>query len=442
MILNDLADKKVGILGFGQEGQAVSVYLNKHGIQAQVFENLGDGPWPAEISECQVLFRSPGIWRNHPQLLSAEKSGSAVTSQVKWFFDNSPARIIGVTGTKGKGTTCSLIHSILEKAGIPARLTGNIGKIQPLDFMDDLTSEDWIIYELSSFQLQDLTKSPHIGVCLMVTSDHLNHHNDIDEYHQAKSAVTAFQSAEDIAIYNTDYAASERIGSQGKGIKLTISASEQSEKGAYIQGDIVHITTHHHKTFVLDCSARKLKGAHNMENIAAGALVTAALDIDSSKITEAINAFNGLEHRLQFVAEVDGIQFYNDSISTIPETTVAAIDSFDRPIHLLLGGSDKGLDYGEMISKLDMQYDRIAGITLLGEVGETIADQFASRWRDKLIGPFKDFQEAMTETVEHAKSGEIILLSPGSASFGMFKNYADRGEQFTKFVQSYRNKNV
>lgn len=447
MTIEDLRKKSVGILGFGQEGQAVFAYLQKHNITAKVFDELENEEFPNIISgenyldrigECEVLFRSPGIWRRHPKILAAENSGSIITSQVKWFFENSPAKIIGVTGTKGKGTTCFLIYNILKEAGASVYLTGNIGKIQPLEFLDDVSANDWIVYELSSFQLQDLNQSPYIGVCLMVTSDHLNHHSDLGEYHSAKSAITAFQKETDIAIYNTDYDASRKIGQLGHGTKLQVSSRTQPEAGAYIsENNIELISNQGHQSLKINCSDRKLRGQHNLENIAPACLVAMKVGIPIDLITKVIKEFTGLEHRLQFVGNFSGTSYYNDSISTIPETTVAAVKSFTEPIHLLLGGSDKGLDYTNLI--LELSNHNIASITLLGEVGEKIKDKLEEKKSFQIFGPYSDFKLAITEIKRRVKPGEVVLLSPASASFDMFKNYKDRGEQFVELVTNQGN---
>ena len=435
MTLQDLHNKKIGILGFGQEGRAVKEYLNTNGIEASVFDDLKTDNWPAEIGECNVLFRSPGIWRNDPEILKAEEKGCIVTSQVKWFFEHCPAKIIGVTGTKGKGTTCTFIHEVLQKNFPKVFLTGNIGKTQPLEFLDDLSADDWVIYELSSFQLQDLTQSPHIGVCLMVTSDHLNHHSNLFEYHSAKSAIAAFQSSYDELVFNMDYEASKKIGAQGEGNKYGVSAASLPDQGAFINGDNISINFGD-KSFSLDCTSRKLKGAHNLENIAAGAMASLLAGATFESIQDTLGEFKGLEHRLQFVKEVAGVQYYNDSISTVPETVIAALRSFQEPIHLVLGGSDRGLDYQVLIEEFKNNPNKIAQVILVGEVGSQLKPQLAQIPSLKLAGPFTDFGDALREASTKAETGDIVLLSPGAASFDMFKSYADRGEQFINFVES------
>ena len=445
----ELSKHKIGILGFGQEGQAVLKYLAKHNLKATVFDEneilptdqaIDDSTvfktgrnYLDSISECSLLFRSPGIWRRHPKILHAEQAGVIITSQTKWFFKHTTATIVGITGTKGKGTTSSLIYEILKHAGkIPNKeiyLTGNIGKIQPLDFIDELDINSTVIYELSSFQLQDLNVSPHIGVCLMITSDHLNHHKDLREYHEAKTAICSYQTPKDFTIYNADYEASVKIGNFGNGKKLTVSTKLQKWEGAFISGNKITF-----QGVEIDCTLRKLRGKHNLENIAAAALVGVTLGINLSTISEAVNNFSGLEHRLQFVAELKGVKFYNDSISTVPETTIAALNSFTEPVHLLLGGSEKGLDYSVMIADI-LERTNISSVALLGEVGKNLHHLFKGAPSSmQILGPYSNFEFAINKLKELAVPGDIVLLSPAAASFDMFKNYADRGNQYVQIV--------
>ncbi len=438
MTLEDLATHKIAILGYGLEGQAVKAYLEKHNIEATVID---EKPLTSSLKDFTVIFRSPGIWRKHPLLLEAESAGSIITSQTKWFFEHTQAKIIGVTGTKGKGTTTTLIYKILQRAGRNTYLTGNIGKQQPLEFIDETTHEDWIAFELSSFQLQDLQTSPHIGVCVMVTSDHLDHHQNIQEYHQAKTAIAAFQESGDFAIYNADYDASVQIGSQGTGKKFTVSNKTQPEgEGAFIHSDVsagsIEITFQG-QSFNLDCSQRKLRGAHNLENIAAASLACLAAGVNIETIQEEINEFAGLEHRLQFIGGFNGVSYYEDSYSTVPETTIAAVRSFTEPVHLFLGGSDKGLSYDGLISELK-DSDHIASITLLGEVGGKLKTLFEeAQMNIPVFGPYTEFESAVKDTIDRTKPGEVVLLSPATASFDMFANYGERGRQFTSLVKKF-----
>ena len=440
MQLTELAKLKVAVLGFGHEGQAVFSYLKKHGIYATVLDEKTDGEdYLEKLKDFEIAFRSPGIPRLSPKILEAEQAGVIITSQTKWFFEHCLAPIIGVTGTKGKGTTCSLIYETLKAGGKSAYLTGNIGKTAPLEILDDLANNDLVVFELSSFQLQDLQQSPNIGVCLMVTADHLNHHKDLTEYHLAKTAITGFQTATDVAIFNVDYPATVEIGNLGKGEKLTISAKAKPSNGAYIEGEKIFIIDEQaqfEQTF--DFSTRKLRGAHNLENIAANILVCLQVGIAQEIIAQTSQEFAGLEHRLQFVGTFNGISYYDDSISTVPETAIAAIHSFTEPIHLILGGSNKGHNYEQLVEEIVNQ-DNIASVTLLGDDGQILKALFDikkrdSDWNVPVSEVYTDFDQAITDIKARAKAGDVGVLSPATASFDMFKNYAERGQQFVKLI--------
>lgn len=441
MKISELEKLKVGILGFGHEGQAIFSYLEKHNINTTILDESQQGEsYLDNLSNFDLVFRSPGIPRLHPKLIAAEKNGLIITSQTKWFFENCPATIIGVTGTKGKGTTCSLIYETLKNDDKKVYLTGNIGKIAPFEFLDELNKDDLVVFELSSFQLQDLTISPHIGICLMVTSDHLNHHKDLSEYHIAKSAIIGFQKENDISIYNQDYEATVEIGSLGRGKKMQISSKEKPLTGAYIESDKIFVYKESDQfEKVFDCSGRKLRGAHNLENIAASILACLELGVSEEVISQSCNDFTGLDHRLQLAADINGVKYYNDSISTVPETAIAAIRSFTEPIHLILGGSEKGLDYSELVNVI-FETDNITSITLLGEVGEKLktliaVKKAASEWPVSVSKVYKDFSSAIEYIKSIVKEGDVVLLSPASASFDMFKNYAERGNEFVRLVK-------
>jgi UDP-N-acetylmuramoylalanine--D-glutamate ligase len=442
MTLSELHDKKIAILGFGQEGQSVLKYLQKHKLAATILDQNDNPNYLTGLDQYNVIFRSPGVWRKSPQIEQAENTGSTITSQTIWFFENCPAKIIGITGTKGKGTTCSLTYEILKQANLPGQkiyLTGNIGLTPALEILDDLTPDDLVVFELSSFQLQDLKQSPQIAVCLMIVQDHLDHHGDLTEYYQAKSAISAFQTGTDICIYNADYPETAKIGAMGKGQKLIISRQTAPERGAHIAGNIITISgLGELKSF--DWTERKLPGDHNLENIAAAALIARQLGIDDNIIFQTVKDFPGLEHRLELVADTGGVRFYNDSISTVPETTMAAVRSFSEPLHLILGGSNKGLDYTDLAQQLGQQTN-IASVALLGETGQILKPLLENTMVANVRGPYTDFAEGFAAATSQAKAGEVVLLSPAAASFGMFKNYADRGQQFKQLVSTWSNKN-
>jgi UDP-N-acetylmuramoylalanine--D-glutamate ligase len=431
MDIADLQGKMVAVLGFGQEGRATVNYLLKHGVKPVLFDVRSWQEWPAEEREhikqlginfifgpdylkelkgFEVIFRSPGI-----KLFDVQSSitpGAVITSQTKWFFERCLAQIIGVTGTKGKGTTCTLIYNILKQAGKSVYLVGNIGDTQPLEILDKLTNQDFIVYELSSFQLQDLTQSPHIGVVLMTTSEHLDYHKDVEEYRQAKEAVVKFQTKYDFAVYNKDYEASKQIGELGQGQKIAVG--EQSD-------------------FPIDISKIQLKGSHNLENIKAAVAVAKVLGIDESVINQSVYNFKGLAHRLEFGAEKKGIKFYNDSFSTTPETAIAAIKAFTEPEIVILGGSSKNSDFTDLAATI-IGAKNIKTLILIGREAGRIEQSLDGKFTGQILRGAKNMAEIFAQIKSTATAGDIVLLSPACASFGMFKNYKDRGQQFKQFV--------
>lgn len=452
MTISNLTDKNIGVLGLGREGLAVVKYLKNHGIGVTVYDKnnvttqdmdvklvSGEEYLRKAIDECEIIFRSPGVKIPIDLAKTVEEKNIIITSQTIWFFDNCPAQIIGVTGTKGKGTTCSLIQTILEKHSMSnpesrVYLTGNIGKDQPFEFIDQLSKNDLIIYELSSFQLQDLKVSPAIGITLMVTEDHLDYHSDLDEYHLAKSAISTFQSEENTQIYNIDYSASKKIGELGAGQKWQISSKEEVAHGATILDDSIIVRGVSEADIIFDTKIRNLRGRHNLENIAAAVLAGLVLGVDQNHIQECISSFKGLKHRLQLVSDIDGVKYYNDSISTIPEATVAALNSFTEPTILLLGGASKKLDYTNLINALSHKPNLKAVVTL-GETGAELSKLIhESAFKGDVFGPYTNFSEAIVKSKSLAKPGDIVLLSPAATSFDMFESYMDRGDQFIDLV--------
>ncbi len=389
--------KKVALLGWGIDTQDVEPYLRAQGHEIDI---LGE-PF-RDLKKYDIVVRSPGVYRYRKEL----KDLTNITSKVKIFFDVCPGKIIGVTGTKGKGTTSTLIYEILKKAGKKVFLGGNMGKgiFSDLDKMD---SDSWVVLELSSFQLIDLHKSPHIAVILMTTSEHADWHADPDEYIGAKASIAKSQIPSDFVVYNKDYPNSVKIGLQGQGKKVAISGKDWT-------------------------GPLRLRGDHNRENMAAASAVAEVLGIRSSVVGEVAENFKGLEHRLEEVATVKGVTYFEDSFSTTPETTIAAIKSFTEPLVLIAGGSEKGSDFTEL-GKAISESSNIKAVILIGLMAERIDKAIFNRHL-RIIRNLSNLSEVVHTASEIATSGDVVLLSPGAASFDMFKNYKERGEQFKSQV--------
>ena len=375
------------------------------------------------------VFRSPGFSLNLPQLKQAARDGATITSSTKLFFDQCPGKIIGVTGTKGKGTTTSLIYKILKEDGKDVFLAGNIGNPM-LDLLPEIKSDSWVVLELSSFQLEDLKKSPHLSVVLFVSQEHLDHHTDIKDYHQAKANIVRFQQQGDLAVFNADDENSVSFAKFTKGQKYYFSRVKKTN-GAYVLNNQI---------FVFDkllgsVNDLKLIGKHNQENVCAAATAGFLAKASLSAIKKAVFDFAGLEHRLEKVATIDGIDFYNDSFATNPESSIVAIQAFKKPIILIAGGSDKGSDYTELGQEIASS--TVKALVLIGQMAQKIKQAvLEAGFKGEIIFEPKTMDEILDKALSKAKSGDIVLLSPACASFGMFKDYKDRGNQFKDGIKA------
>jgi len=350
--------------------------------------------------------------------VAAEKSGIKITSAVKIFFEECPGKIIAVTGTKGKGTTSTLIYEILKADGRDVYLSGNIGKPY-LELLPKLTKDSFVIMEMSSFQLIDLDRSPNIAVVLNITSDHMDWHKNQEEYIDAKKNIVRYQLASDFAVINENYDLPKSFAKETKAKVVWFSKKTLDPK---------------YKEKLL------LRGEHNLENISAAVSVAKVLGINEDFILQTVRNFKGLEHRLELVTEVEGRTFYNDSFATGPQPTIAAINSFTEPETLILGGSDKGLDFSELGSVVSNKQN-VKNIILIGQIREVIAKTFkGSPFKGKIYDlGFSSMKEIVDKAFEITEKGGVVILSPAAASFDMFKNYKDRGNQFKKAVQSLLN---
>ena len=426
--------KKVAVLGLGIEGKDAIQYLMSQGAAVTLLDKkpeseldfegvdrskikvFGGENYLKNLDEFDVLVRSPGVYRYLPEIVAAEDSGVAVTSAYNIFLEKCPGKIVGVTGTKGKGTTSTLIYEILKADGRDAYLSGNIGKPY-LSLLQTLTGSSWVVMETSSFQLIDAKLSPHVAVVLNITLDHMDWHKDREEYIDAKKNIVFHQTDKDFAVINDEYETPKSFANFTKA-NVVLFSKQKLEKP--------------YKEELL------LRGEHNLENIAAAVAVAKTLGVQEEIILNTVRSFKGLEHRLELVSEVNGVAFYNDSFATGPQPTIAAINSFSEPETIILGGSDKGLDYKELI---DLIKDRqnVKNVILIGDVGQKLFGSLQEEsFKDKQIINLK--YSKMTDIVKRAfevtPKGGVVILSPAAASFDMFKNYKDRGNQFKAAVGS------
>lgn len=449
-------NKKIAILGLGIEGLASADFLLKQGVACTVLDKKSeqglDTAVVARLKEQNVMFitgddylshieafdiiiRSPGISMLTPELVVAQKKGVVITSHTQLFFDLCPCPIIGVTGTKGKGTTSSLIYHTLKESGKDVYLGGNIGN-PPLTFLDLLTKDSLVVLELSSFQLQDCTKSPHIAVVLMITSEHLDYHATTEEYVAAKRNLLRVQTNRDYAVINRDYIASNEsdIHTEGK-VYFVSREREVAEEGCFVKDNAVWVRQDGKDKKIIEISEIALLGKHNLENVCAAVMAASLAGVSEEAMVSVLKNFTGLDHRLEFVGEINGVKYYDDSFSTTPETAIAAIESFTEPEILILGGSSKGADFTELGVAIAKQTN-IKAIIGIGTEWENIKSKIKNpSAKFEIIEGAKSMREVIIEVQDIAASGDVVLLSPGCASFGMFKNYKDRGEQFQKEVK-------
>lgn len=457
--MQEFKDKKIAVLGFGVEGLSTTRFLAKKGASITVCDqkeksaleqdflkeaeslgvslNLGQS-YLGDLEGFDYIFRSPGVKRTLPEILKAENNGVKITSQTILFLEEFSEQTVGVTGTKGKGTTATLIAEILKNAGNKVFLGGNIGK-PPLEFFDEMTSESVAVLELSSYQLQDCQISPHVGVVLMITSEHLDYHASTEEYIEAKKNIISFQTEKDFAIINADYPISKSFDGKTKGAVYYFSKKQSVEKGAYIENNEL-ILKNEEIEKVLGVKEISLLGEHNWENVAAAVAATAVYKVNLDSVRDVLRTFKGLEHRLELVKTINGAKYYNDTFSTTPETAIAAIRSFTSPEIVILGGSSKGSKFEELGEEI-VKRENIKAIILIGVEGpriETAIKESQVRLNKgsslKLLKGPKNISEIVQTAFMIASVGDVVLLSPACASFDMFKNYKHRGEEFKKEV--------
>lgn len=432
---------KVAILGYDVEGRASFDYFTKQGHEVVIRDRnpntlipegtdsvLGDN-YLDGLDQFDLLVRTPGLYpdsilKNNPSV--ADK----ITSQLNEFFAVCPTKnIIGVTGTKGKGTTTTLITKILEAAGKQVHLGGNIG-VPPFTFVSELQADSWVVLELSNFQLIDLSSSPHIAVCLGIVEEHLDWHKDMSDYVKAKSQLFRWQAEDDIAIYFADNDISKQIADISKGHKLPYYAPP----GAYVSNEIIVIDGKE----ICPTSELKLIGRHNWQNICAAVTATWQVTKDLNVFRQVLTTFSGLEHRIEFVREVNGVRFYNDSYASGLKATEAAIEAISGKKVMILGGYDRKLDIDHFGSYTLAHQDDFRTLLLIGQSAKRLASSLdKAGFTNYVLKPdAKTMESIVTEAQKLAQPGDAVVLSPGFASFDMFKNFSDRGLRFKRVVKS------
>lgn len=380
-----------------------------------------------------VIFRSPSCLPTKFELQQEENRGAIVTTEIEMLMKMCPCKIIGVTGSDGKTTTTSLIHAILQKAGYHVFLGGNIGT--PLfTKLSEITPQDIVILELSSFQLMGMEISPDIAVMTNITPNHLNIHKDYEEYIEAKKNIFKYQNENGILILNHDNEIIKNCEKEANGKVIFFSRQEKLDNGFMVDGRVIKECEDKIRKHIFNGEDAILRGNHNLENIATAIAATKTL-VPIETAVEAIQEFKPVEHRIELVREIDQVKWYNDSASSSPTRTLSGLHAFDEDIVLIAGGYDKNLDYKPLAKPI---VEKVKALLLMGQTSgkifDVVKEELESQNKDLPIYMCESLAQTVTMAKKLAKSGSVVLFSPASASFDMFKDFADRGNQFKKLV--------
>ena len=458
---NDFKGKKITVLGLGLHGGGVGIvrFLAEAGARLTVtdlkspeelqssLEQLADikeveyilGQHREEdFATADMVIKNPGVPWTNPYIQLALVNNVAVEIDSSLFFKLCKNKIIGVTGTRGKTTTASLIYEILRVAGKNPLKVG-IGQVSVLDKLKELEEDSIVVFELSSWRLSALGRcglSPAIAVLTNIFQDHLNYYRDMEEYLADKKYIYSGQKATDFCVVNWDSeklrALEREIGSQI--IKYSQHSVDSQARAVYVANAAIYSNNKTSEEKIMDLAEVKIKGVHNISNILASIGVAQALEINTQTIKKGILAFTGLPHRLEFVRELDGVKYYNDTAATSPDGAISSIRSFSEPIVLIAGGSDKNLDMKALAKVIRESVKKI--ILLKGEGTNKIANEWQNN--DVAYEIVDSMDAAVLRARAMAVAGEVILLSPGAASFGIFQNEFDRGDKFRLAVNNLK----
>lgn len=454
----DLAGKRAMVIGLAREGTALARFLAGRGAEVTVSdlkeaeeleENITKlkglpirfvlGGHPREIlNQADVLFLSPGVPKDAPIVAAAQGRGIPISSETKLFFELCPAPIIGVTGSNGKTTTVALVGEMSKAEGYKTFVGGNIG--QPLiGYLDEIRPKDKVVMELSSFQLENMERSPHVAAVLNITPDHLDRHPSLANYVEAKKNILRYQTEGDFALLGYDNQLARQLRDECQGRVLLFSQKVKPEEGAFTQAGEVIVRFEGAEQRICRVNDIKLLGHHNVDNVLAAAALATIAGANPEAIAIVATSFMGLEHHLELVREIDGVRYYDDSIATSPERTMAALRSFDEPIVLIAGGRDKHLPMEELAK---LVIEKVRHLILIGEAAPLI-EKVVKDYRLKIsrhgdlpptIHRCSTLEEAVEIAARVGQAGDVVLLSPACASFDMFRDFAERGERFKSLV--------
>lgn len=446
-----LKGKKIAVCGLGRNNIPVIRQLLKYGAVVAGFDrNNKDtlGNAANELEEAgvslylgadyldslltigaDIIIRTPGMNPNQPQFEMARKQGITVTSEMELFFKLCPAKITAVTGSDGKTTTTTIIAGLLEAAGYRVHLGGNIGR-PLLPIIEDINDDDMVVAELSSFQLCDMTQSPHTAVITNISPNHLDWHTDMQDYVNAKKNLILWQNDVDTAVLNADNEYTEELAREARGELLMFSRRSKPKRGAWLAPDgFLTFSYDGIDTPVIKADEIRIPGVHNVENYLA-AISAVWGRVSPEIIADFARKFGGVAHRCEFVRELNGVKWYNDSIGTSPSRTSAGLNAFDRKVILIAGGYDKHIPYdtlGPVAART------VKHAILMGQTADAIEKAIRDS-SDVPISRVNSMEEAVLTANKIAESGDIVFMSPASASFDMYKNFEERGEHFKQLV--------
>jgi UDP-N-acetylmuramoylalanine--D-glutamate ligase len=454
-VKTDWNGKHVTILGGARQGQAAARWLARHGAQVTVndhrpVEAMADaqsalsgmhvtwllGSHPVEVlDKTDIVCLSGGVPLNNPIVVEAARRGIQLTNDTQIFMENVPCKTVGITGSAGKTTTTALVGQMAITAfGKKAYIGGNIGD-PLLNYIDQMKPDDLAILEISSFQLEQMTLSPNIAVVLNITPNHLDRHDSMEAYTAAKKRVLDFQTSNDTSVLCREDPGSWNLRGMvhGRLISFGIGNITGDQDGCFISDGNLQLRKHGEDIPLLRRDQIQLRGEHNVMNVLAAFSIGYAADLPLEAMLNATMDFHGVAHRLEFVREWKGSKWYNDSIATAPERTMAAVRSFTEPIVLLLGGRDKNLPWDELAA---LVHERVDRVVLFGEAADKIAGALeqAHGPLQKTVERCKNLEEAVQAAARMIQPGEVVLLSPGGTSFDQFRDFEERGEAFRKWV--------
>ena len=446
----DVKDKRVLVVGLGKSGVASAQFLLARGAKVTVSDSKSPEQLANEIPALldrgiavetgghgertfrgqDLIVVSPGVPADSAPLLQARLQGVPIIGEIELAAQFLQGRIVAITGSNGKTTTTTLTGEILAASGFPVAVGGNIGT-PAISLVDQTTPQSFVVLEVSSFQLETIqTFRPFISAILNITPDHLDRHRTLEAYVDAKARIFENQNATDFCVLNADDAAANALTSRAKCPVLHFSRRTEVPAGVFVRQGKVFFRNGETEREILPVEEITLQGAHNLENVLAAVCIASLAGCPANKIRQAVHAFKAVEHRLEFVAEIAGVRYFNDSKATNVDATIKALESFPANIHLILGGKDKGSDYSVLNPLLR---ERVKQVYTIGAAAEKIASQIGQA---APIDPSGTLENALRRASAAAKPGDIVLLAPACASFDQFQSYEHRGRVFKEAVRA------